>query len=393
MNKRLHILLVTAWYPSEKEPTAASFVKEQALLLKDKGHTVTVVHSYLKGTFRSTLLNRRTEISDWVEDGIRTIRIGVSPFFPGMRSKSYRKLCKVSENYLKKTLIGQAKVDLIHSHSLFMGGIVGMHLSSILNIPQIHTEHTSGLVFSPEQYTSNDITWLKKCYVHCKKVIVVSHWFREKLIEKYQLDSEKLTLIANPVDDRFFQTQISYKEEVKKALIIGNFIPVKQHDLLLNAWSIVLKKYPNLLLTIAGDGPMKTQLQDLEEKLGISATLEWLPRQDRHGVLKLIQDHDLVISSSKVETFGLTIAEATACGKPVVVTDSGGVRDIVNEVNGIITPQSAEEFANGIFNVIENYTTYKADFIRQDSSNRFSSEIIGKQFDDLYRKVLNPESV
>jgi glycosyltransferase involved in cell wall biosynthesis len=97
--------------------------------------------------------------------------------------------------------------------------------------------------------------------------------------------------------------------------------------------------------------------------------------------------HHMVLSTSKVETFGLTIAEAQAMGKPVVVTDSGGVRDIVTQETGIVTELSATAFAKGLIQLIQTFQTYDPETIRLSAKNRFAAEVIMNQLNEIYRRL------
>jgi glycosyltransferase involved in cell wall biosynthesis len=385
------VLLVVAWYPNSSDPTAATFVRDQARMLYNHGLRVTVVHTYLKGTFRETLFNRQNDVSLIEEDGIKVIRVGVSPPLPGMRSIAYQKLCRVTCSFLEKVLPTTERPDVIHSHSIFMGGVVGMYLSRKWKKPQVHTEHTSGLIFDPKQYTTNDIKVLQDVYRHASNLLLVSNWFRDEMTRKYHLSLENLEVLPNVVAPDFFSSTIRSNNTCKKVLTIGNFIPVKQHELLLKAWSLVHEQRPDLTLTLAGEGPLKDELIQLSKELSIQDSIHWLPRQDRKGILKLMQEHDLIVSCSKVETFGLTVAEATACGKPVVVTDSGGVRDIVTKTNGSITKQNPDSLAQGIIQLVENFAKYDPLLISEEVKARFSSETISEQLEDIYMHTMLPK--
>jgi len=98
--------------------------------------------------------------------------------------------------------------------------------------------------------------------------------------------------------------------------------------------------------------------------------------------------HEVILSSSIVETFGLSIAEAQALGIPAVVTNSGGVRDIITLETGIITEPSASAYAEGILQMIQSYHAYDSIRIRQLASQRFASEVIMNQLNSIYQQVL-----
>lgn len=386
---RNKILIVTSWYPDDNKPSQAIFVKEHAILVKKMGFEVTLVHCYLKGTFLSTILSRKTIISDDLDEGIRTIRIGVSPVFIGLKQLAYKKLTKQVLMYLNKLFKETQHPDFIHSHSIFMGGVVGLYLSKVWNIPLVHTEHSSGLIFKPTEYSRNDKRILKNVYQHAEKVLFVSNWFKNSVKDKYKLNDDNFTVIANPINSLFFKKKLNEIIKPNQFLIIGNFIHVKNHVILLKAWKSIIQNHREVKLILAGEGKLKLELQKLAKDLSISNSLIWKERQNREGILQLISASDVILSTSRVETFGMTIAEANAMGKPVICTDSGGVRDIVNHINGIITEQKVSSLVDGVNFIINNYHNYDSETIRQNTKDKFSEEIISNSLKKHYQKIIN----
>ena len=375
-DKSLHILIIASWYKSIELPTNGSFIEEQARMLKNKGHKVTIVHPYLKGTFFGTLKNRTTEIKRENDEGIVTISIGVSPSLPKFRQLSYLKLFRQTEKQIEDYILKNGVPDLIHSHALFMGGVIGMNLSKKLRIPQFHTEHTSGLIFQPEQYTKSDIHLLKEVNAHCKMVFFVSEFAKNKITQAFDLKNENFAIVHNVVDTIFFDSIPKTIVSPSKYLIIGNLIPIKNHNLLLKAWKVYYDIHSDSTLTIAGEGENSNELKALAEELKINQSINWLGKQNRMEVKQLIIEHHVVLSTSRLETFGLTIAEAVASGKPVVVTDSGGVRDIVKPSNGIITHQNVDSFSMGLLTIKSEYNKYDSKKIQTEAKLKFSEEAI-----------------
>lgn len=383
--EKLNILIVASWYPSKDNPTAGSFVHEQALMLRDFGHQVTVIHPFMLGTFASSITKRST-VSYTKEDGIRMLRVGVAPPLPFFRAISYAYCFRWVRKAMKTFHLDPKEFAVIHSHAMFMGGVIGYMLSKKNNLPQVHTEHTSGLIFNPKQYTKIDILFIRKAYSHCHKVLFVSQFAKEHTLSNIALESiENVVVLPNIVDPSFFSFPIRPFSKVTsfKFLMIGNFIPIKNHQLLLEAFRLVQKEFPTVGLSIAGNGPLELELRGLCESLKLENVC-WLPRLNRAEVKEQMATHQVILSTSNVETFGLTIAEAQAMGKPVVVTDSGGVRDIVTQETGIVTDGSSEAFAKGMLQLIQSYDTYDAETIRQSAKRRFSSEVIIEQLNEIY---------
>jgi len=386
----MNILLIASWYPSMEQPTAGSFVQEQAHMLRYHGHQVTVIHPFMLGTFASSIKKRST-VSFAQEDGIRVLRVGVAPPVPFFRGVSYAYCFLCVRKAVNRFQLDPRDFAVIHSHAMFMGGLIGYRLSKKYNLPLVHTEHTSGLIFNPKQYSKRDFSMTRKAYNHCHKVLFVSQFALKRTLQILSLEvRDTFKVLPNVVDTAFFSSSILSRAKATswKFLLIGNFIPRKNHALLLEAFAFVQNQYPSVGLTIAGHGPLMEELQALSTSLQLK-NITWLPGLSRIEVRKEIAAHHAVLSTSTIETFGLTVAEAHAMGKPVVVTDSGGVRDIVTQETGIVTEGSSESFAKGILQLIQSYDTYDQETIRQSAERRFSSEVIVQQLHEIYNQALS----
>jgi glycosyltransferase involved in cell wall biosynthesis len=323
-----------------------------------------------------------------MDNGILTIRIGVSPVLPKFRKLSYLKLINETEKLMSIYISENGLPNLIHSHSLFMGGGVGLYLSKKFNIPQFHTEHTSGLIFQPKQYTKSDIQFLKNVYQHCKTVFFVSDFALKSISTSLNLPSGNFETLHNLVNNQFFEASNSQTDTPVKFLMIGNFIPVKNHELLLKAWKIFLNAYPDSTLTIIGNGKGINRLQNLANHLEINNSIIWCKRQNRIIVKRLIDEHDVILSTSKLETFGLSVAEAISSGKPVVTTNSGGINDIVNLNNGIITDHTPNSFALGLMTIKKEYHKYNSIQIQEHAKLIFAEDVIYSRLLYFYSKTM-----
>ena len=229
----------------------------------------------------------------------------------------------------------------------------------------------------------------RKVYSHCQKVLFVSQFALKHTMSNIALKSkDAFMVLPNVVDSSFFSSPLSSisKASSFRFLVIGNFIPIKNHQLLLEAFGLVQKEFPTVGLSIAGNGPLEQHLRALCESLNLE-NVHWLPRLNRAEVRDQMLAHHVVLSTSKVETFGLTIAEAQAMGKPVVVTDSGGVRDIVTHETGIVTELSSEAFAKGLIQLIQTFDRYHPETIRLSAKNRFAAPVIMNQLNGIYRQL------
>lgn len=385
-NKKLNILLLASWFPSASNPSEGSFIMEQATLLRENGFDVTVVHPFMLGTFLNTL-GKRTIVQRNIEYEIETIHVGVPPIFAGLRLLSYAFCYRKMLTTLRRLKINIRDFDLIHSHSVFMGGYMAYRISKDYFIPYVHTEHASGLIFNPKQYNSNELKLIRNIYLKASAVLFVSRFSLNKTIELFGVSANfRFSVLPNLVHDEFFKPLITLGRTPVNFLMVGDFIPVKNHELLLQAWVQVQNQCPDVVLTLMGEGIDKNQLSKSFPQLNLNKLIV-LPRQSREEVLTVMSKQHCVISTSLVETFGMSIAEAQALGLPAVVTNSGGVRDIITKETGIITESNAKDFADGIIQMIDRYDKFEALRIRHIAKDRFSSEVIMNQLHSVYQQV------
>jgi glycosyltransferase involved in cell wall biosynthesis len=112
--------------------------------------------------------------------------------------------------------------------------------------------------------------------------------------------------------------------------------PAKGVDLLLNAWSTVHQKFPNVLLQIVGDG-VNNAYREFVNRLGIAGTVDFAGRQ--HDLTNYYSNADIFVLPSRREGMSNALMEAMLYGLPSVATDISGNRDLLkNRVNGILVP-------------------------------------------------------
>ena len=380
-------MVVASWYPSASAPNEGSYVQEQARMLLKAGHRVTVLHPYMLGNF-STGAFKKSHISNVVTEGIKEIRVGVAAVLPGFRVLSYKRCYRV----VLKTLIAEdisiAAFDLIHSHSALLGGFIAQHLAKRFDLPLVHTEHTSSYIFNPDQFTTAELKAVNTVFSQADALLFVSAFAQHKISTLFHGISAKLIkVIPNPVAPIYYQQPLSPTTIPTKFLMVGDNIPVKNHALLLRVWALFQQEHKDVHLTLVGKGLTMENLAKEFPGLDLDR-ITIIEHLNRTEMVEVMRDMHLVLSTSKVETFGLSIAEAQALGKPVVVTNSGGILDVVEQDTGIITEMSETAYLEGLRIMMKHYVNFQALQIRAKAV-RFNQANILKQWEEVYSQVLN----
>ncbi|MBE5935393.1 MAG: glycosyltransferase family 4 protein [Lachnospiraceae bacterium] len=166
---------------------------------------------------------------------------------------------------------------------------------------------------------------------------------------------EKGSVIPNPID--YSRLPKEYDGPRKKNIVsMGRLVEQKNHKLLLNAFSIIVKEHSEYKLLIYGDGELREELEVLARNTLPSDSYEIKPATNE--VLNYINDASIFVLSSNYEGLPNALIEAMALGLPVISTDcqSGGPRSLIqNYKNGILVePKNAEDMALAINELINN---------------------------------------
>ena len=128
------------------------------------------------------------------------------------------------------------------------------------------------------------------------------------------------------------------KTDGVEILFMANLVRRKGVFDLLQAFDRVVARFPGTRLAIAGDGPEIGEAKSVASALSASDSVRFLGRVDRMGAVSALQRTDIYCLPSHGEPYGMAAVEAMSCGKPVVVTDAGGLGCLVDDAGGLRVP-------------------------------------------------------
>jgi D-inositol-3-phosphate glycosyltransferase len=234
------------------------------------------------------------------------------------------------------------KYDLIFSH-YWLSGIVGQEIGQLWHVPNILMFHTLGAVKNslgvgyeePELRIKTEAELSRSC----QRVITATKHEKAALVSGYGVPADKVIVIPCGVNLKMFRPvdRISAREKAgldceKIVLFAGRIEPLKGIDRLFRAFANIPNKNMTRLIVIGGDSESETeltQLKQLSHKLGISDSVSFLGTVKHELMPYYFNAADVCVVSSHYESFGLVALEALACGTPVVATDVGDLRNII----------------------------------------------------------------
>lgn len=173
---------------------------------------------------------------------------------------------------------------------------------------------------------------------------------------------------------------------------LSNFRKVKRVLDVVEVFARVAKAMPARLLLI-GDGPERASAQYLAREHGVQDRVEFLGKQD--SVQDLLPQADLMLMPSEMESFGLAALEAMSCSVPVIATRVGGVPELVDDgVTGYLFPVGdVQAMAAAAVALLSDEAALErmGQAARRTAVERFSTTSIIPQYEEYYRKFLQPK--
>jgi len=233
--------------------------------------------------------------------------------------------------------INVSEFDLVHSLFAFPYCLLAQRSAKKYKKPYIMgaqgTHGVRPLAYFPEKH------FLKSCYKHAAAITVPSEYTKKKICE-YAGTDYPITVIHNGVYFDRFQRKVDVQSvrdryKGKKILLtVGGLWGRKGHDLVLQMLYNVIQKYPDIMYVIVGDGNNRENLENLATELGVRDSVDFVGRKSGDELVAYFKACDVYVHTPKVldlkfEGFGIVYLEASACGRPIVATDAGGIRDAV----------------------------------------------------------------
>jgi len=180
--------------------------------------------------------------------------------------------------------------------------------------------------------------------------------------------------------------------EEKMVLFVGRLVYEKGIHLLINAAPKVLEKV-NAKFVVVGDGYMKGPLSTLVKGMGLAHKVLFTGFVDEETLRNLQKCADISVVPSLFEPFGIVALEAMAAKSPVIVSDTGGLSEIIeHDVTGVkVYPNNTDSLAWGVTKVLldESYASLIENNAYRKIQEKYNWDRISQQSKNVYKAVLN----
>ena len=341
----MKILMLTWEYPPRIVGGISRVVYDLSGRLIKDGHEVTVV-TYREGNAPYFEIDK----------GVKVYRVDnymISPnnFIDWILQLNFNMTAKATEIIAK-----EGKFDVIHAHDWLVAN-AAKTLKEAYDIPMCATIHAtengrnSGIHDETQRYI-NDTEWMLT--YEATEVIVNSNYMKRELQRIFGLPFEKISVIPNGLNlnmyngiekDYDFRRQFAADNE-KIVMCAGRLVFEKGFQHLIAAAPKIISGYHDTKFIIAGKGGMLDELKAQADYLGISNKVYFTGQLNYKELCKMYKIADVAVFPSTYEPFGMVAIEAMYAGVPTVVSDIGGLNEIVE--HGVDGMKSYAGNANSI---------------------------------------------
>ena len=349
--------------------------------LRAGGHSVTLFtasHPTYKdpdpNTYRFFALN-----TPWAAD----YPLAMPPFYPMLRE------------FRKHTF------DVIHTHTPYTIGYVGLRWAESHDLPIVATYHTlydryAHYIPLPRRYVRFKIAKHTNFYYNAVDHVITPSEAAMKWLQRHSVHTP-VTVIPTGVPSPVFHDRAETRVALGAApgerilLYAGRIAPEKNLGTLFESVALAFKEDRSLRLWLVGDGPFRSQATSIVRTLGMGDRVRFVGFIPREEVDRYYAAADMFVFASISETQGLVVQEAMSHGLPAIVVAGGGASAaVVPGENGFVVKNEPREFADHILRVMQSDELYVqlSDGARRSVRGHTTADTAMRVL-DIYRDVID----
>lgn len=308
------------------------------------------------------------------EKGIKLLPVAFEKRDPIHMLKACKQLRKIVVDY---------SIDVIHANDAYTAMCAARALKGQDGAPKLLW---SNVGIGSKSYA----LLLKLCGNAFDTIIAASHFIRNRMIEE-GFEPKKITVYSQ---SRKMTDADRSAEEIRKDFgvqddvvigTVGRVVKMKGAETLIEAMPAILQEVPNAKLMVVGDGPQRTELQELAEKLNVQDRV--LFTGFRTDIENVYAAFDVVAFPTYYEALGYIPFEAMYYEKPLVASLTGGIPEIVkDEFNGLLVPPAMpDDWAMAIVRIIKD--TAFADSLVKNGKEYYNTYLTNKNDSELIEQI------
>ncbi len=246
--------------------------------------------------------------------------------------------------------------DLVHCHSAYPPAYVARTLRRLTGLPYIVRPHGADVLPGDTIRSSPRLERRMLAGLRLANGIIAQGAYLRDVVLEAGVSADRVHVINNGVDVAAFATAEPFHHPRPYVLGLGSLVPHKGFDLLVRGFALAGVSGVDLL--VAGQGPESARLQALAGTLGMGERVHLLGNVTGARKVSLYRSAKLFVCPSRREPFANVILEAFASGTPVVATNVGGNRELLQggDAGILCAPESPEALAAALRTVLDDTT-------------------------------------
>ena len=253
---------------------------------------------------------------------------------------SVNRRCRIDLKAIKKykQYIEKHGIEVVVAINLYPMLFHEMGLIGIRNKPKLHVSINDTYFLSVKEKLQMII--YRKLLKQQKSLLFGSERQKKMWISKYNIENQYAKVVYNGIDTKIYSPEKAktLRQMVRDELMVGNdeillvmvagFRRYKRHRDVIEATKILQNEGCPVKVAFVGKGPEIDECKVMTKKLGLSNKIKFL--DEVKDVIPILSASDVFVLASETETFSNAVLEAMAMEKPVVITDVGGAREMIN---------------------------------------------------------------
>lgn len=264
---------------------------------------------------------------------LRGLKLALSTSQPGIKGLIYQLIYFIEAGLLAREIC-KRQISHLHNHIANSNCTVAMLASALGEFSFSFTMHGPHIFFEPMRWR------LDEKIRRAKFVACISYFCRSQgLIFVRPEHWEKMPIIRCGVNLDLFQPTAYEQQKGNRLLYVGRLAVEKGLPVVLESLKDLAAKYPDITLTIIGDGADRHFLEDLTEQMALTDHVEFVGYQSQSSVRDYLSQTDIFVLPSFAEGIPVVLMESMAMGVPVVATQIAGISELVESgKNGYLVP-------------------------------------------------------
>ena len=301
-------------------------------------------------------------------------------------------------------IVRDSNFDAIHFHGHYGSDLILSRLARKLRIPCIATYHTDSSAYIDARVKDKigrylahrfDNSWFREIK-SCANCFIAPSNYAKELLFNLSVPEEKIVILPTPIDiPDNLPTREKARQDLclpqgKKILLyVGRLAEEKNPRMMLEAFALVARENKDVILILVGGG--EYDIFGIAERLGIKDRIIITGSKEHKDVWQYYASADIFVFPSVTETQGIAIQEAMGVGLPTVAVKKGGASEaIIDNVNGIVVGNDAQQFTNGVLDFLtqKEFAQKCSEAATKTINAQFSSEVIYTKMIEIYEKLV-----